>query len=337
MKNRFLICTVILFIGMVLLCHPVYSVEKAFPSKTIEFIVATGPGGGGDRLMRMIKSIMIKHGLVKVPITVINKPGGAGIVGFNYLQKKKGDGHALFVTTNGIFLSELYGRVPKSQHYSNMSTPLATLVTDWCSIGVASGSKYQSALQLMNDLKKDPGSVSFGFSIHGSNHHLSLVYIAQKLGIDPTRMKFIAYSGSGALTPAVLGRHVDAFSQPPSGMPEQLRAGKVRYLAMAANTRMTGDLAGIPTWRELGYDIVFSHWKGIAGPPDMPTEAIAWWDKTLAAFVKTPEWQKIKKLQGWDDFYKNSSETAAFWKEDFDKVKSVVTAVGLLKKNSEDQ
>lgn len=332
MKRVLLQFLMIISFTMMLVGPNLFASDKMFPFRSMEYIIATGPGSGGDRLIRMIKNIMVKNKLVDVQINVINKPGGAGLVGGAYLEKKRGDGHALFIVNNLIFLNDLYGRTPKGYHYTNQLTPLATLMTEWCSLQVRSNSKYKNISMLMEDLQKNPKTVSFGVPLQGSDHHLSLMLIAKSYNIDPKALKVVAYSGAGEMVPAILGGHVDVISLSPSTMIEHKRAGKVRYLVVASEERLKGELADVPTWKEMGHDIVFPHWRGVVGPPDMPADAIAWWDDALAKFIETPEWQGIMKHLGWDFFYKNSQDTAEFWRNDYLRYQELVKSAGLYRK-----
>ena len=330
MKRVLIRSLIAVSVAMLLFVNNAFAAEKTFPWKNMDFIIATPPGGAADALVRMIKNIMLKHKLVEVPITVVNKPGGAGLVGLQDLEKMRGDGHGLYIVTNLIFLNELYGRSDK--HYSESMTPLATLTTEWCSLSARSDSKYKTGLELMTALQKDPKAVSFGVPMQGSDHHLSLLLIAKKFGIDPKALKVVAYPGSGQMIPALLGGHVDVISLTPSTMIEHKRAGKTRYLAIASNERLQGELADVPTWKEMGCDAVFPHWRGVAGPPDMPADAIAWWDKTLARFVETPEWKELMNHMGWDNYYMNSRDTSELWEKEFIMYQQLVEMAGLGKK-----
>ncbi len=304
--------------------------EKVFPSKPIEFVVASPPGGSADQLMRMMKNIMEKRKLVtEAPITIVNKPGGAGLVAASYLDKREGDGHLMFIVNNLIFLNDLYGRTDKN--YAEKVTPLATLISEYCAVGVRSDSKFKAPADLIAALKKDPKSVIIGVPNQGSDHHLHMIMLAMKLGIDPKELKIVPYNGAGTMIPAILGGHVDVMAVGPGSISELVRGGKLRYLAIAAPERLKDDTSDVPTWKENGIDLLFPRWKGVIGPPNMPANSIAWWENKLGELTKTPEWQAILKGQGWEDFYMNQHDTAEYFKQDYLNLKELVKSAGLSK------
>jgi putative tricarboxylic transport membrane protein len=283
---------------------------KAFPSDNIEVIAPATPGGGWDGTARAIQKILKDEGIVEENINVVNKPGGSGEVGWQYLSSK--DAHHLAIDSSLLITNNLLGQSKLT--YEDF-TPLATLTTEWVSIAVQNESKIQSAKEVMEQLKKDPTSLKIAVAPGlGNNDHLSFVQAAKTYGIDVTKLNFLVYESGGDVVTALLGGHVDVATMSVSESKEQHLAGNFRIISVSSEERLEG-LEEVPTWIEQGVDMVFPHWRGIIGPPDMTEEEIAYWDKAIGEMVKTDAWKEVMENNEWSDFYKNSSESAKFLEE----------------------
>ncbi|QDP39948.1 tripartite tricarboxylate transporter substrate binding protein [Radiobacillus deserti] len=317
----------ILFIVLVLsACGGANSASGSgdFPKKKVEIIAPASPGGGWDLTARSVQKVLQDKELVSQNINVVNKPGGGGEVGWKYLQSK--DAHYLAVNSSLVLTNNLLGQ---SDLTYEEFTPLATLATEWQAIAVPADSKYKSASELMKQMKEDPKSIKIGVGpALGNDDHLSFVQAADEYGVDPSQVDFLVYEGGGDVVTALLGGHVDAVTTSLSEVKDQHVAGKLKILAVSSEKRIEG-LDDVPTWTEEGVDMVFPHWRGIMGPPDMTEEEIAYWDKKLGEMVKSAEWKEVLKNNDWEGFYKDSEETAAFMKEQHELYTRLVNQSGL--------
>ena len=101
---------------------------------------------------------------------------------------------------------------------------------------------------------------------------------------------------------------------------------------MSAPKRLSGKLSVVPTWRELGIDAVSPNWRALVGPKGMTPDQIAWWDQTLAAIVKMPEWQDAVRKNQWEDEYLGSADTVKFMREEYRHLEALLTELGDAKK-----
>ncbi|MGP4079957.1 tripartite tricarboxylate transporter substrate binding protein [Pseudalkalibacillus sp. R45] len=300
--------------------------NKEFPTKNLELVAPASPGGGWDLTARSVQKALQDNDLVDKNIKVVNKPGGGGETGWKYLKAK--DSHHLAINSSLVLTNDLLGQSDLS--YKDF-TPIATLATEWQSLAVPPNSKYESASELMEQLKKDPNSIKIGVGPGlGNDDHLSIVQAATEYGIDPAELDFLVYEGGGDVVTALLGGHVDAVTTSLSEVKDQHLAGKLKILAVSSEKRLE-DLDDVPTWTEEGVDMVFPHWRGIMGPPDMTEEEIAYWDKKLSEMVKTEDWKKLLDNNNWEGFYKDSEETKKFLEEQHSLYKKLVTESGLVK------
>jgi len=316
----------LLLMAILTACSNSASGNKEFPSKNIEIVAPASPGGGWDLTARSIQQGLKDNKLVDNNINVINKPGGGGEVGWKYLESK--DAHYLAVNSSLLLTNNLLGQ---SELTHEQFTPLATLATEWISIAVPADSEFTSATEVMEKLKEDPKSLKIGVGpALGNNDHLSFVQAFSEYGGDPSELDFLVYEGGGDVVTALLGNHVDVITTALSEVKDQHLAGKLKILAVSSEERVE-ELDDVATWKEQGVDMVFPHWRGIMGPPNMTEEEIAYWDEKISELVKTEEWQKVLENNDWDDFYKNSVDTKSFIAEQEESYTELVNESGLVK------
>ncbi|HET7627935.1 MAG TPA: tripartite tricarboxylate transporter substrate binding protein [Bacillales bacterium] len=300
--------------------------SSAFPTKNIEFIAPASPGGGWDLTARSMQKVLEEKNLVDKPINVVNKPGGSGEVGWKYLKTK--DAHTLSINSSLIITNNLLGHSKLT--YEDF-TPIAILTTEWSSIAVPKDSKIKSAKEVMEKLKEDPKSLKIGVAPGlGNDDHLSIVQAAKTYGVDVTKLDFLVYESGGDVVTALAGGHVDVATMSVSEAKQQYLAGKINILAVTSAERIEG-LEKVPTWKEEGVDMVFPHWRGVMGPPNMSEEEIAYWDEKIGAMVETDEWKQILKNNEWESFYKDSAETKKFLKSETEKYADLLQSSGLTK------
>jgi len=311
-----------------LLFAPATGLPQAWkPEKPVEIIIGTSPGGPQDRTGRLIQKILQEQKLVSAPVNVVNKPGGGGAVGLTYLSQHPGDGHYLMVNSVTLLTNQITGRSPLS--YTDF-TPLAVIGAEYVGVAVLADSPVKNGLDLVERLRKDPGlySTSIGTAF-GNATHLSYALAMRAAGVDIRKLKTVVFNSGGDAMTALLGGHVDAMASAPSTLLQHIKAGKVRMLAVVAPQRLSGDFAGIPTWKELGINVTFELWRGLAGPKGMSRAQTQFWDDALGRMAKTGEWKKRLAQFDMEDVYRNSADTARYWKVEYDEVKTVLTELGL--------
>ena len=297
------------------------------PEKPVEIIIGTSAGGPQDRMGRAVQRILQERKLVLTPVNVTNKAGGGGAVALNFLNQHAGDGHYLAVNA----LSTLTNHITaKSTIGPTDLTPLAMMGAEYVGIVVRAESPLKTGRDVLDQLKKDPSSLSIAVGTAlGNATHLSFVLAMKAGGVDIRKLKTVVFGSGGDSMTALLGAHVDLAASAPSAMLSQVQAGKLRLIVIGAPARLGGDLAKIPTWKELGVNSAFDLWRGLAGPRGMTRAQIQFWDAALGALVKTDEWKKELAENQVENIYKNSADTALQWKAEYDEVKGVLLELGL--------
>lgn len=297
------------------------------PVKPVEISIPTTPGGGIDRTGRTLQRIFQEAGLVKVPVTVVNRPGGGGVVSVNYLNQHPGDAHYIAINSPNLMANDLNGR----GRYTDV-TPLANLFSEYTVIAVRAESPIRSGQDFVERLRKDAGSLAVSTpTTLGSINHLSFALVAKSAGVDIRKLKAVVLgSGADGVT-AVLGGHVDAHAGTPSSVVRMIEAGKMRVVGVLAPRRIGGPFANTPTWTEQGYPAVMDTWRGVIGPRGMTAEQIAFWDQVLAKAVATDIWKREVERNVWESNYLNSVQTKKLFETDYAEFKTLLTELGLVK------
>ncbi len=300
-------------------------------SKPIELIAPASAGGGWDTTARVLAKALQDEKLVTQPITVVNKPGGSGVVGWNYMNTHAGDPHFVAMSSTVIHANRLLGRTTMSV---DDVTPLAMLTTEWHAVVVGEKSPIKTGKELMARLKQDPASLSIGIGLGvGNDDYMSFMKAAKAAGVDVTRLKRVVIFPSGKeLMVALLGGHVDVISTGLSEIVEQHRAGKAKIVAISAPKRLEGDDKDLPTWNEQGIDGTFGHWRGIFGPKGLTPQQVKAWDDVLAKVVKTKAWKEGIAKNGWDDAFMPSAEYKAFLEKEGKSFEATFNELGIAKK-----
>jgi putative tricarboxylic transport membrane protein len=323
-RNR---AALLLVAGMLACSSPVTHAQAWKPEKPVEIIIGTSAGGPQDRTGRIIQKILQDMKLVPTPVTVVNKPGGGGAVGLSYLNQHQGDGHYLMINSLTLLTNHITGKTTLA--YTEF-TPVAIMGIEYVGATVRTDSPLKSGRELVDRLKKEPGSLSVAVGTAlGNATHLSFALAMRAAGVDIRKLRTVVFGSGGESMTALLGGHVDVAASAPSSLLAQIRAGKLRMLAIGAPQRLGGDLGGVPTWKELGIDAAFALWRGLAGPKGMSRAQIEFWDGALAKVVQTDEWKKELEKYDMENVYRNSADTARHWKSEHDQVKAVLTELGL--------
>ncbi len=307
---------------------PAFALAQAWqPTKPVEIVIPTTPGGGMDRSGRTLQRILQETGLVKVPVNVVNKPGGGGAVSVSYLNLHAADAHYIAINSPNLIANDLNGR----GRYTEV-TPLANLFSEYTVIAVRADSPILTGTDFIERLRKDPGSLAVSTpTTLGSINHLSFALVAKSAGIDPRKLKAVVLGSGGDAVTALLGGHIDAHTGTPSSVVRMVEAGKIRVVGVLAPKRVGGPYASTPTWTEQGYRAVMDTWRGVIGPKGMTPEQIAFWDQLLAKAVESETWKREVERNVWEANYLNSAQTRKLFASDYAEYKVLLTELGLIK------
>ena len=305
------------------------SAQSWAPSKPVEIVVPSAPGGSNDKTARTVERILQEKKLVPTAVVVVNKPGAGNMMTMNYVAQHNADGHYLMIGTPTILTGHIVGT--NKMTYGDF-TPIASLLKDYVVFAVRNESSIKTGSELVQRLKKDPKSVSIGFATAlGSHNHIAAGLLMKAIGGDVRAMKVVAFKGSAEAVTAALGGHIDLVTTAAGNAARHVEAGKMRILGIAAERRMPGVLAGVPTWKEQGVPVVFGGWRGIMGPKGMPAAQVAYWENVLKQVTATPEWKADLERNFWAEDVAYGANFTEDLKQEYAAMKAVLTDLGLAK------
>lgn len=295
------------------------------PERPVELVVFAAAGGGNDKAARVIQKIWHDNRLLEA--VVVNKVGGGGSLAYTYVSQKA-DGHSIGIAQAGLLTNQLTGRSPLG--IADM-TVLPYIGTEPVALAVKTESPYKNLREFMEQVKKDPASLSISVgSTLGAVNHFAIALLAKAAGADPKKLKILVFGGGAESVTNLLGGHIDAMVQAANNAAPHYQAGKMRILGLSTEKR-SASLPDVPTFREQGYNVTIDGWYVFVGPKNMTPAQIAYWDGVFAKIVQTAEWKKFAETTGWELGYKNSQETAAYLRKENDEAKAILTELGLAK------
>jgi putative tricarboxylic transport membrane protein len=299
------------------------------PDQHVEFIVAASAGTSSDVTARWIVRLLTEKKLIEMSAAVVNKPGGGGTVALTYLNQQTGNGHTMLVTSPTLLTNHITGRTPLN--FTDF-TPLAQLGRDSVVFSVRNDSPMRTARELADRLKADPGSLSFAVgNSTGSHSHIATAQVARAVGADLRRLKVVTFGGSAEGVMALLGGHIDVVASPPPAILEHVRAGRARLLAVASDKRQSGELASVPTWKEMGINAVAASWRSVVGPRGLSEEQVRYWDDVFSRLAALPEWRQDLEINLVENTYFNSRDTRKLMETEYAALAITLTDLGLAK------
>jgi tripartite-type tricarboxylate transporter receptor subunit TctC len=269
------------------------------PTKTVEFIVPAGTGGGADQMARLIQGIVQKNNLMKQPLVVINKGGGAGAEGFLDVKGAKGDPHKLVITLSNLFTTPLATGVPFN--WRDL-TPVSMMALDQFVLWVNVDTPYKTAKDYIEAAKAKSGTPAERLKMGGTGSkqedEIITVALQKQTG---TRFTYIPFKGGGEVATQLVGKHVDSTVNNPIEAVAQWRGGKLRPLCVFDSKRLqykakvtdTMAWSDIPTCKEAGVDMDYLMLRGIFMPGGVTDAQRDYYVGLLAKVRETPEWKEF--------------------------------------------
>lgn len=299
------------------------------PQKNVEFVVPNPPGGSNDKTARTVERIWTTNKVIPSTLTVINRAGGGGSIAYTYVQQHAGDPHYLVVAGPALLTNHITGA--SKLHHSDL-TAIASLFNDYTAFAVNADSPIKTGKDLVERLRKDPKSVTIGFSpLLGSHNHIAAGLLMKAIGGAARDLKVVAYKGSADAIPNLMGGHIDLVTTAAGNVSHHAASGKLRIVAVTASQRLPGALASVPTWKEQGVDHVFGAWRAIFAPKGLTQAQIAFWEGALRKAAEAPEWKSDLEKNVWSDDFTTGEAFRKELDKDYAGMKAVLVDIGLAK------
>ena len=297
----------------------------AFAAANVKMMIPANPGGGWDTTGRALGKAMTD---AKVADTVSydNKGGAAGALGLaQFVNGSKGDPNALMVMGAVMLGGLITGKPPVSL---SQATPIARLSSEYNVFVLPANSPLKSMKDVVDQLKKDPGSVKWGGGSRGSTEHIAAAMIAQKVGADPSKINYVAFRGGGEATAAILGGNVTVGGSGYSEFAEYIKAGKMRAIAVTSGTRLAG--VNVPTLKEQGIDVEIGNWRGVYGAPGINADQRKALIAMVLAALKSPAWLEAVEKNNWTPAVLTGDAFAKFVDDDFASLRATMVKSGMV-------
>jgi putative tricarboxylic transport membrane protein len=306
-----------------------FALQAAGPARaqalgTVKMLIPANPGGGWDQTGRALGTAM-QAAKVAQAVQYDNKGGAAGTIGLaQFVHAAKGDPNALMVggmvMVGGIALN-------RSPVDLSMVTPVARLTTEHEVVVVPAASPHRTLGDLLKAFRADPGKVAWAGGSAGGTDHILVGMLARAIGVEPSRINYVAFKGGGEAMTAIVGGHVAAGVSGVGEFAEQVRAGRMRALAVSS----AKGLDGVASLREQGVDVELGNWRGVFGAPGL---APAQRDALVAAVrgaTESPSWKESLHRFGWDPAFLGGEDYRGFVVAEVARIGAIVESLGLRK------
>jgi tripartite-type tricarboxylate transporter receptor subunit TctC len=303
--------------------------QDTFPSRPIQMIVPFPPGGVADITGRPTAHVMGK--LLKQSVVVQNRPGAGGSVGAAQAARSAPDGYTILMALSSISVlpvaDRLQGRTPAYE--LDQLAPIALISADPTVLVVREDGPYKTLKDLVDAAKARPGTINYGSSGVYGTLHVAMEIFASAAGI---KLFHIPYQGGGPAVAALLGGQIDALASGPSAAIGQIKAGKMRALAVWGDKRLAS-LPDVPSMKELGYDATFYIWSGLFAPAATPQPVMAVLRDAVRRTVADPEFKDAMAKVETPIAYLDASEFKIFLDRDSQRLRIAVERIGKVPEN----
>jgi putative tricarboxylic transport membrane protein len=305
------------------------------PTRPVEFIIPAGTGGGADLMARTIQGIVTKHKLMKTPMVVINKAGGAGGEGFLDVKNSRNNPHKIIITLSNLFTTPLATGIPFN--WKDL-TPVAMLALDEFVLWVNAETPYKSVKDYIAAVKKAPsGQYKMGGTGSRQEDQIITVAVEKSAGVKFT---YIPFRGGGEVAVQLVGNHVNSSVNNPNEAVAHWRGGKLRPLCVFDGKQLvyTDPIAGklswnsIPTCKSQGLDMEYLMLRGIFMAPGATQDQVNFYIELFKKVRETPEWKKLMSDGAFNQSFMTGAEYVKWVAAEEERHRELMKAAGFLAK-----
>ena len=284
-----------------------------------------GPGGGWDQTARAMQEAQTGEG-ISGNVQVTNVPGAGGTIGLaQFAQEANGDPTKLIVGGYVMVGAILTNKSPVT--LADV-TPIARLTGEYEVVVVPAASPIQDMAGLVAALKADPGAVSWAGGSAGGTDHITAGLLAKTVGVDPTKVNYVAFSGGGEALAAVLGNQVTVGISGYGEFQPQVEAGALRVIGISAPERIA--VVDAPTFKEGGVDLVVQNWRMVAAGPGLTAEQVAAITADVQKMSESATWKATLETKGWINTWLAGDEFKAQLAQEIETTTAILKDIGLV-------
>jgi putative tricarboxylic transport membrane protein len=297
----------------------------AWASANIKMMIPANPGGGWDSTGRALGKALQDAGAAS-SVTFENKGGAAGAIGLaQFYNASKGDPNALMMMGQVMLGGIITGKPPVSV---TQLTPIARLTTEYNVFVLPADSPFKTMKDVVEALKKDPGSVKWGGGSRGSTEHIAAAQIAQAVGVPASKVNYVPFRGGGEATAAILGGNVSVGGSGYSEFQQYIESGKMRAIAVTSAQRLPG--INIPTLKEQGIDVEIGNWRGVFGAAGISAAERDALTALVVRATKSPSWAEALTKNNWTAALLTGKAFDDFVDRDFSALRATMVRAGMV-------
>jgi len=291
----------------------------------IKMMIPANPGGGWDTTGRALGKALQDAGVAS-SVTYENKGGAAGIIGLaQYANATKGDGNSLMVMGAVMLGGIITGKPPVSL---DKVTPIARLTSEYNVFVVPANSPLKTMKDVVEQMKKDPGSVKWGGGSRGSTEHIAAAMLAREVGVDATKINYVPFRGGGEAVAAILGGNVTVGGSGYSEFQQYIETGKMRPIAVTSAKRLKG--IDIPTMIEQGYNIDIGNWRGVYAPAGLTAAQRKNLTDMVLKATKSKSWAESLEKNNWTPAWMANPAFDDFVDSEFASLRATMVKAGMI-------
>jgi tripartite-type tricarboxylate transporter receptor subunit TctC len=295
-----------------------------YPAKGLTVNVPWAPGGGTDRTARAVAAVLEKD--LRVPVGVVNRTGGGGVIGHMATATADPDGYTLGMITIEITMMSWLGLT----HLTYVDyRPIALFINNRAGIVVRSDAPWKDYRELMTHIKANPGKLKASGTAAGGIWDLARVGWLLRAGLTADHVRWVPSVGAAAALAELAAGGVDICTCSPAEALPLVEAGRARVLAVMADKRWA-PLPKVPTLKEEGVDFEIGGWAGLAAPARTPDHIIEFLDVAVAKAVASAEFATFIKTSGFWADYRNAREFTRFLMREHVKNGDLLKAGGFI-------
>ncbi len=298
---------------------------SAQAAANLKMMIPANPGGGWDTTGRALGKALQEAGVAST-VTFENKGGAAGAIGLaQFLNAAKGDGNAIMVMGAVMLGGIITGKQPVTL---TQATAVARLTSEYNVFVLPESSPLKTMKDVVEQMKRDPGSVKWGGGSRGSTEHIAAAMIAREVGVDASKINYVPFRGGGEATAAILGGNVTVGGSGYSEFQQYIESGKMRAIAVTSATRLKG--VNVPTLKEMGINVEIGNWRGIYGAPGISADQRKALVEMIVKATKTKAWAEAMEKNNWTSALLTGKEFEDFVDRDFASLRATMVKSGMI-------
>ncbi len=299
--------------------------QAALANANVKMMIPANPGGGWDSTGRALGKAL-QDAAVAATVNYENRGGAAGAIGLaQFVNASKGDANAVMVMGAVMLGGIITGKPPVTL---SQATPIARLTSEYNVFVLPAASPLKTMAEVVEQMKKDPGSVKWGGGSRGSTEHIAAAMIARAVGVDPSKINYVAFRGGGEATAAILGGNVTIGGSGYSEFAEYIKTGKMRAIGVTSDKRLPG--IDVPTLKEQGIDVVIGNWRGVFGAPGITPDQRKALTEMIVKATKSKAWAEAMEKNNWTPALLTGPAFDKFVDDEFASLRAVMVKSGMV-------